>query len=335
MSPVERVEAVLSGRQPDRPPFSFWHHFSPQQVHGPAAVRAHLDLLEEYQLDFLKVMNDNGYPHHEPIRSIDDLASLRPLGGQEPEFARQLELIAELRRQTRGRVLMSTTIFNAWAVLRQLIQPPQQHKPPNLDATSDAPSQWIRQAWMTDPDAVGQAIGTIAANLAQFARRCLAAGADGIFLSVRDDWVDSPQHPDLYRRLVRPADEQVLAAASQGQFNILHVCGRSRDLRMYNDMPHVHAISWADRAAGPSIAQVRDWLRAAICAGVDNLHTLPNGSPEDVRREVHDAVAQARGRPILIAPGCTFDPDRVPSQNLRALAEACLSLGQSVSQEPA
>ncbi|WP_428940920.1 uroporphyrinogen decarboxylase family protein [Fontivita pretiosa] len=325
MSPVERVEAVLSGRQPDRPPFSFWHHFSPDQIHGPAAVRAHLDLLEEYQLDFLKVMNDNGYPHHVPIRSIDDLASLKPLGGQEPEFARQIDLIAELRRQTRGRVLMSTTIFNAWAVLRQLIQPPQQHQPPNLDASADAPSRWIRQAWATNPGAVESALQTIAGNLANFARRCLAAGADGIYLSVRDDWVETPEHPDLYRRLVRPADEQILAAASEARFNILHVCGRPRDLRGLSRMPHVHAVSWADRAAGPAIAQVRDWLGPAICAGVDNLNTLANGSPEDVRRQVHDALAQAAGRPIIIAPGCTFDPRRVPPQNLRALAEACIS----------
>jgi len=33
------------------------------------------------------------------------------------------------------------------------------------------------------------ALERIARNLARFAARCLAAGADGIFLSVRDDWL--------------------------------------------------------------------------------------------------------------------------------------------------
>ena len=43
-----------------------------------------------------------------------------------------------------------------------------------------------------DRQAVGEALATIGESLARFAARCVAAGADGIFLSVRDDWVDTP-----------------------------------------------------------------------------------------------------------------------------------------------
>jgi hypothetical protein len=41
-----------------------------------------------------------------------------------------------------------------------------------------------------------------------------------------------------------------------------------------------------------------------------------------VREEVADALRQAQDRPIMIAPGCTFDPARVPEANLHALADA-------------
>lgn len=62
-TPIERVDAVLGGRKPDRPPFSFWHHFPHDQVAGKPAVDAHLDQLDRYAMDVLKVMNDNPYPH--------------------------------------------------------------------------------------------------------------------------------------------------------------------------------------------------------------------------------------------------------------------------------
>jgi hypothetical protein len=62
MNKIERVDAVVSGQSPDRPPVSFWHHFGPDAVSGPEAVGAHLRHLETYDLDFLKVMDDNRYP---------------------------------------------------------------------------------------------------------------------------------------------------------------------------------------------------------------------------------------------------------------------------------
>jgi hypothetical protein len=324
-TPTERVDTVLAGRFPDRPPFSFWHHFDRDQVSGPAAVQAHLELMERYKPDFLKVMNDNPYPHGGKIKRVEELASLQELDGHEEGFGRQLELLSALRAQVGQRVYLTTTIFNVWMVLRMLLQPPKVHLPPNLDATVDAPSRWIREAYAHRPELVAASLRTIGRNLARFAGKCLTAGADGVFLSVRDDWVDTPQimatGTSVYAQLVRPTDLAILDAAKAARFNILHVCGKAVDFRAFAQYP-VAVLNWADRAAGPAIAQVRDWLKPALCGGVDNLDTLPNGRPEDVAREVEEAVRQAGSRPIIIGPGCTFDPSRVPRANLEAMAEA-------------
>jgi uroporphyrinogen decarboxylase len=325
MTPIQRVDAVLAGRRPDRPPFSFWYHFPPDQVSGAGAVKAHLDQLDTYGMDVLKVMNDNPYPHAGRIASLDDLASIGPLKGDEGGFGEQLATLSALRGAIGRRVYMPTTIFNAWMVLRLLIAPPKVHHPPNLDAAADASSRWIRQAALENPIVVGRALQTIAENLARFAAKCLAAGADGIFLSVRDDWVDTAETPGLYDRLVRPTDRIILAAAAQAPFNVLHVCGKPLDLRAFAAYP-VPVLHWADRAAGPSLREVAPWARPALWGGVDNLGTLITGTPEQVRAEVVDAVAQAGAHPFLIAPGCTFDPERVPLANLRALADAVMRL---------
>ena len=321
MNSIERVNAVLAGRKPDRPPFSFWFHFPPDQVARAGAVRAHLDLLNGYGLDVLKVMNDNPYPHAGRIARVEDLESLVPLKGDEGGFGEQLALLSVLRGAIGTRVYMPTTVFNAWMVLRLLVKPPSVHMPPNLDAAADAPSRWLRQACGENPDLMARALKTIAENLARFAAKCVTAGADGIFLSVRDDWVDTALTPGLYDRLVRPTDRAILAAVSAAPFNVLHACGTAVNFRAFAEYP-VPVLHWADRAAGPSLREVASWAKPALWGGVDNLGTLVTGTPQQVGAEVADALRQAGTRPIMIAPGCTFDPMRVPVANLRALAQA-------------
>jgi uroporphyrinogen decarboxylase len=87
MNKIQRVAAVVSGQCPDRPPVSFWHHFGPDAVSGPEAVGAHLRHLEAYDLDFLKVMDDNRYPRtfnrSGVLTGPEDLDRLQVLNGDE------------------------------------------------------------------------------------------------------------------------------------------------------------------------------------------------------------------------------------------------------------
>jgi len=324
MNKIERLSAVLEGLRPDRPPVSFWYHFPAECAAGKAAVEAHVRHVETYDLDFLKIMDDNRYPRIElrngVISGIDDLEKLSVLEGDEDRFARQLELIGELVRRYKGEFRMITTVFNSWTILRQLIAlEAGQHKPPVLGDTGDprdiAISGFLREA----PDAVSRALDTITESISKFVRNCLEAGADGIFFSVRDDWVDSPENGEgLYDRLVEPGDLRILEAAKSGTFNMLHVCGQAVDFARFSNYP-VHAVNWADRYAGPSIASVSGWLKPAICGGLDNLGTMATGSPEDCGKEAANAIEQAGNRPLILAPGCTFDPETVPPENLHAI----------------
>jgi uroporphyrinogen decarboxylase len=327
MNKIERVDAVLAGRQPDRPPVSFWYHFGPEASFGPKAVAAHVQHVETYDLDFLKIMDDNRYPRPATpsgvMASAADLDRLEVLQGDEDTFGRQLDLIAQLARYFAGQLRMITTVFNSWSTLRQLATPETgQHGPPSL-ATGQAPQDALLSRLLREtPAAVARALEVLTESLSHFIKHALAAGADGVFLSVRDDWVDTRENgAGTYDRLVRPGDLKLLAASAQGSFNLLHVCGKAIDFRRFAAYP-VQAINWADRSAGPAIADVAAWVRPALCAGLDNLGTMVTGSPEECVQQVADALQQAGGRPMLIAPGCTFDPGAVPQANLQAICRA-------------
>ena len=324
MTRVERVLAVLAGQEPDRPPVSLWCHFHADAWFGRTAVDAHLQHLQTYDLDFLKVMNDNGYPTRVAIRTASDLRDFPVLGGDEDGYGRQLDLLRALSAELKGKVLLSTTIFNAWAVLRRLATPKiaDRHGPPTLGAPPTEADRRMDDLINEDRGAVGMALDSIAASQANFAAKCIEAGADGVFMSVRDDWVNTPQNgSNTYEELIRTGDGQILGAARNGRFNILHVCGVPQEFDTFASYP-VHVLNWADRAAGPAIGDVVGKIRPTVCGGVDNLSTLLNGKPQDVAAEVRDALRQAGDRPMMITPGCTYDPEAVPDDNIHAMVSA-------------
>lgn len=324
MTRIDRVSAVVRGDAPDRAPVSFWCHFGADCVHGQAAVDAHLGHVSRFDIDFLKVMNDNPYPSRPEIRSAGDLRTVPVLRGDEAGFSRQFEVLRALASELSGRMLMCTTVFNPWAVLRRMLKPRTgyRHGPPKLHGATDPIDARISALLAEDRGAVGSALEAIGISLARFAQGCIEAGADGIFLSVRDDWVDTDANgTETYDELVRGGDRAILDAASGGRFNMLHVCGVPRDFEAFATYP-VHVMNWADRAAGPSIGDVVGGIGPAICGGVDNLSTLPGGTPEAVAQEVADALRQAGDRPMMISAGCTYDPDVVPEANLDAMVRA-------------
>jgi uroporphyrinogen decarboxylase len=328
MNKIERINAVIAGKQPDRTPLSFWHHFGPEAVFGPNAVAAHLRHMETYDLDFLKVMDDNRYPRPASSSGLitckDDLSRLKVLNGDEDTFEKQLDLIGRLRERLGKGVFMVTTVFNSWSTLRQLTMADSGEHSAG-PSVGPKPGDRIMTGLLREaPSVFAQALDVIARSLSNFVHKAVRAGADGIFLSVRDDWVDTPENGNgTYNRLVRPGDMLLLERLLEDEapFSVLHVCGKAMDFKRFASYP-VQAVNWADRHAGPAIKDVAGWLKPAICAGLDNQGTMVDGSPECCAQEMEDAVQQAAGRPIILAPGCTFDPKDVPEKNLQAIRKS-------------
>lgn len=319
MQKIERVLAVVSGETPDRPPISFWHHFSAAERSGRAAVEAHLKHVQKYDLDFLKVMFDLGYPREVPIKSPKDLKSLQPLQGDEGVFGEQLQTIRLLSRELQGKLLVVSTVFNSWATLRRMLWHEPYRAGVGASQLEDPKTQRIIEFVKQDRSAVAGALEVIGRSLGHFSQRLLEAGCDGIFLSVRDDWLEN-MGPRAYDELVRRSDRKILAAVAAGRCNILHVCGQAVDFAAFATYP-VHMINWADRTEGPTIAEVASTVKAAPCAGVNHLRTLAGGSPQTCADEVQDALRQAGGRPMAVSPGCTYNPERVPPANLFRLRQ--------------
>lgn len=304
MNRIERVRAALDGGPVDRPPFTVWYHFGTQ--HAPAArtAQTHREFFEAYDLDLLKLMNDYSYPMPGGVETLDaprDLARLRPLDPERTPLGEQLRVVEIVAGALRGRALFVDTLFNAWNTLRRNI-------------AKGAVDVFMREA----PDALEAALAAINETLIRYAQASLARGAAGIFFSVPA----SPEFvsPEQYERFMRPLDLAFLEAIRDaGECHILHAHGQAVFMDRLLDYP-VHAISWADRDAGPSLAEMRARTPRTLMGGLGH-GAFAYSSAAVIRAQIAAAVREAGRERLILAPGCSLATYAFP-ELLRAARDA-------------
>jgi uroporphyrinogen decarboxylase len=305
MTKAERVNAALSGAETDRVPFSLWYHFRREPEAGEGFARATLDFYRTYDPDVLKVMHDTPYelPVDNPVFETAEDWKLLPVNPPDAGcFGEQLRSLRMIAADKNDDAPMIDTVFSVFATAQKITEGRLLE---HLDA---------------NPEGVTNGLKRLAAALAGYAKSVVENGCAGIFLAISG--ADEGTMPaDRYREQFLPLDRLVLSGAVDGWCNIVHLHGD--DLHFDMLLPLVeqaHAVSWSDRAAGPSLSQARARTGKCLVGGV-NERLIGGYTPEQVRAEVADAVSQVNGRGILIAPGCAV-PTETPPANLHAFKEA-------------
>jgi uroporphyrinogen decarboxylase len=172
-----------------------------------------------------------------------------------------------------------------------------------------------------DPDRLHAALGVISLTVESYVGACLEAGADGIFFASQ---AATPEvmKPEEHQRFVEPYDLQVLAAARhRGAIALLHLHGDRPYVTSLAARYPVQALNWHDRRTSPSLAEAAGQVSQCLVGGLDERGAMITATPEEVRAQVRDAVAQCGGRHLIVGPGCVVDL-RVPEANLAAAREA-------------
>jgi uroporphyrinogen decarboxylase len=319
-----RVRAALAGKTVDRVPMSFWAHDYLREWSPRGLADAMLESFHRYDWDFMKVnpratyyseawgctYEPSGSPAHGPrlqeyvLKSADDLTSVKALSGTDGVFGEQLEALRYIGASI-GQADYLQTVFSPLSVVGYL-----------AGRSVDAVKGWMDEA----PEALEEALTNVAATLAEYASACLDAGASGIFFATTDWATRANLSPEAYARFGRPFDLQVLAAAQDAVFNVLHVCRDENMLLDLLDYP-VHAFNWADQEEeNPSLPEVASRTQKAVMGGL-SLQTMLHGTVAEVEREIELATASMGGRRLFLAPGCSISP-QTPEENLKAAAEA-------------
>ncbi|MCW2318666.1 uroporphyrinogen decarboxylase [Rhodoblastus acidophilus] len=309
----DRVRAALCGEVTDRPPVSFWRHIAPGGSAGALANFTVDFFARRFDLDIAKIMSDIRYPiPMYGVRTPEDWLRVEDWGGRETEFTRAyVSTVRQVRALLGPAYPIVVTVYSAvtWAQIFVTEYP-----------------QLLRD-FEAAPSLVHHAMANIASNLRRHVSACIEAGADGIFLSILgcDDSIPAP----IYREIGRPYDLMILQGAANGWLNLLHVHGDHPSLRLEEALDYpVHGLSWASHTTGHSIASLRPKTDRCLMAGWD--HTSPlltdaAAAPETLLEawtgQAATALAEAGGKGLILAPGCSA-PNQSTPQALTALRQS-------------
>ena len=342
MTKRERLAATIAGQPVDRLPVALWRHFFVEEPTAEGLAAAMVRWQETYDWDFLKInprasyhVEDwgnryafSGNPLVEPtlvracVHAADDFRHLDRLdpkgkaGRSAPVLAEHLAAVAANRRALGPDMPLLMTVFTPMSIAADLAGGPQ-----DLAAL-------IAQG----PALVHAGLRTIAATFADFAARCLEAGADGIFLATTHCATLVNFTRQEYQEFGRPYDLAVLRAVQQAPLNLLHVC-RARSLvkeladyptALLNwdtvgegnltlaEMAAVRPVPCRARASAPKKGLVGGLDRAFFTQG-------PSGR-EALIAQAREASRAMAGRPFVLASTCTIDTASDP-EAVRAVRE--------------
>ena len=329
MNRHERIQAALEGKAVDHVPVTAWGHFFHKETTAEGLAEAMLAFQEQYDWDFMKInaracyhAEGWGYTYRQsgkpgdrpvctgyPLRQVEDWKKLKPLPPNQGVLAEHLHAVELIRKGLKDQVPFIMTVFSPLMVAGYL-------GGGSFDGRTDEVKRHIKE----DPIAVSQGLAAIAETFANFVRELAGIGIDGIFFATT--WAnDEMLTAKEYHELVRPHDMTVLEAAKQLPFNMLHLCQHPIHLTAMADYP-VHAINW-DMHAGenPSLSEGRHEVSGAVVGGIDR-NALAEGSAQEIRTQVRQALTQTDARRIILTPGCAVDITKTPESNFRALRSA-------------
>ncbi len=330
MNKKARVDAALANQPVDRPPVSLWRHFFDCERSAEDLAGAMLAFQKRYDWDWMKV-NPRASYHVEgwgvttsygaggpldkpvvtayPIQSLADWGRLKPLSMDQGALGEQLEALERIGESLGGETYFIETIFNPLSIAADLV---------------DNPKVAIPALMVSNPQALKDALEVITATFSEFAKRCLDAGADGIFFATTDWASRDLLNEEQYAEWGRPYDLRVLEAAQGAHFNVLHVCKNNNLLFALADYP-VHAINWAVGSPGnPGLRDVQLNTNKTVIGGWMN-ETLRDGTPAMIKSEARAAREQTGGRRFMLGPACSIAPES-PEENVKAARAAADAL---------
>jgi len=166
-------------------------------------------------------------------------------------------------------------------------------------------------------------------KLAEFSiaitREVARRGADGIFLY--DDYAQQTGllfSPSMFRAFFTPRLERIFAAAREHGLDVFfHCCGDVSPVLEDVCAAGAHVFN----PFQPEVMDVAELARQfagrmAFYGGISTQHTLPYGSPADVRKDVLETAGLFQGRGGYILAAAHAVQRDVPLQNVLALLEA-------------
>jgi len=223
---------------------------------------------------------------------------------REGALGEQLEALRLIRAAVGPDVPIIWTVFAPPMILPMLTRGGREQA---LGLLRDAPRESAR------------AFDVMAETLAEYARLCLAEGADGLFYATNVA-TRALMSAEECRRWQRRWDLRILRSAERAPFNLLHVCGAGIHVDEFADYP-VTALSFAAVPGNPTLAAAHARTGRAIVGGLPAKPEIAGMTEATLVARAGAATREMGGRWLLLGPDCSVNPD-TPARLMHAVGAA-------------
>jgi len=325
-----RLQATLRGEPTAQVPVALWRHFPEDDMDPGMLARHTVEWQQKWQFDFVKFMPPGTYSVEDwgartayagapngarvvtdpAVRRTEDWQKIRPIDPRAGSWGQQNRALSQAARALGGAVPILQTVFSPLTTARKL--------------ATDRLFADIR----CNPDAVEAALRVITDVTIGFCLDAIRSGAHGIFLATQ-----LASHRILtateYVRFGMKYDLEILdALRGHCRLNMLHAHGDDIMFELLSAYP-VELFNWHDRLTDPDLRRARQRFPQVLVGGLNEHETLIHGGPEDIAREVEDAIAQTDGRRLIIGPGCVL-PIATTDEAIRVVVESSRNVGMAM-----
>ncbi|MCJ7835724.1 uroporphyrinogen decarboxylase [Cuneatibacter sp. NSJ-177] len=330
MNQIERVERALQRKKPDRIPFSFWTHMAGVDLDAEALADKTYEFCREYDLDFIKTMNNGMYSVEDygcsldqsqvaaggvtkisstPIQSVSDWSKIKTLSLNQGALRRELRSLDFLVKKTKGRIPIVFTIMSPMTTAEKL--------------SRGTVLQDLKAGREAD---ILPALEAITETTCRLAEEGIRRGAAGIFFA-SDMCFYGEKDEAFCEKYEKPFDLQILKAASGGWFNALHAHGDQILFSLLKDYP-VQAFNWHVGESLPDIDEAADVLTGGLMGGL-NRTDVTQGNRTALFHQIYRMLKETKGRGCLVTPGCVVRRPYAP-ETIHFIRKALSQLEQQM-----
>lgn len=322
MSHRDRMEKCLVGEKTDVTPIAMWRHFPVADQDPALLARATVEYQNRFDFDFVKITPASSYclvdwgvgtqwkGNPEGTRDYtqrvvhlpEDWEKLTPLDPHAGVLQDTLEAVKLIRKSLPAHTPIIQTIFN-----------------PLSQAKNLAGQNTLLDHLRHHPGQLRAGLHTILETTLKFVEALRDIPVDGIFYAVQHAQ-PALLSADEFSAFSRKDDLEILAACDFGWMNVMHLHGDTVHFSAVADYP-AQILNWHDRETGVSIASGLQSFSGSACGGLSRDAVMLLGTPQQVREQALDAIAQSGGRHFILGTGCVL-MTTTPEVNIHAASEA-------------
>jgi uroporphyrinogen decarboxylase len=316
LSHRERLETSLSGQRPDRTPVALWRHFPVDDQTPDGLASAVAAFQRQFDFDLIKVTPSSSFCLYDwgaedrwlgnpegtreygtpVIQKPEDWTQMPALDPQSGHLGGQLECLRLLNQEFSPHTPILQTVFSPLSQAKNLVG-----------------KNNLAVHLRLHPDELHQGLKAITETTLRFLEECKKTGIDGIFYAVQHAQYGILSVEE-YQQFGRAYDLQILEAARDLWFNMLHLHGEHVMFDPISDYP-VQSINWHDRQTPPTLKEAQTRFKGIVCGGLRQWETMVLGTPLEVRAEAVDAVLSTDGLRFMLGTGCVL-PVTAPYGNI-------------------